>query len=92
METAGVPAAPVNSLADAVRSEQVAQHNFLIDLPAPSGIDGQVQLPGTAFNASEDFPGTDRPPPRLGEHTEEILGEFGYSDTEVADLRERQIV
>jgi formyl-CoA transferase len=34
----------------------------------------------------------ENPPPRLSEHTEEILTQVGYSSTEVADLRKRGVV
>ena len=30
--------------------------------------------------------------PRLGEHTDEILGELGYSDGQIRELREREVV
>ena len=92
MEREGVPVAPVNSLHDAVYSEQVQHRNFLIDLPAPTGIDGTISLPGTSFIASEDSPGTDRSPPRVGEHTDEILAEFEFSDMEIAVLHDKGVV
>ncbi len=92
MEREGVPVAPVNSLCDAVYSEQVQQRNFLIDFPAPTGIDGTISLPGTSFIASEDSPGTDRSPPRVGEHTDEILAEFDFSDMEIAVFHDKGVV
>ena len=92
MEREGVPVAPVNSLHDAVYSEQVQHRNFLIDLPAPTGINGTISLPGTSFITSEDSPGTDRSPPRVGEHTDEILAEFEFSDMEIAVLHDTGVV
>lgn len=92
MEAEGVPVAPVHDLPDALNSEQVKQRKFMIDLPAPTGIDGDVSLPGASFIASEDSPGTDRSPPRLGEHTDEILGEFGYSNSEIATFHDKGVV
>ncbi len=92
MEREGVPVAPVNTLKEAVYSEQVTQRKFLIDLPAPTGIDGDIQLPGTSFIASEDTPGTDRTAPRVGEHTDEILSEYGFSDTEIAGFHDGSVV
>jgi crotonobetainyl-CoA:carnitine CoA-transferase CaiB-like acyl-CoA transferase len=92
MEREGVPVSPVNTLKEAVYSEQVTQRNFLIDLPAPTGIDGSVQLPGTSFIASEGAPGTNRTAPRVGEQTEEILAEYGFSDTEITGFQNRGVV
>jgi crotonobetainyl-CoA:carnitine CoA-transferase CaiB-like acyl-CoA transferase len=31
-------------------------------------------------------------PPQLGEHTDEMLGELGYSGAEIADLREQSVI
>jgi succinate--hydroxymethylglutarate CoA-transferase len=33
-----------------------------------------------------------RPPPWLSQHTEEVLGEVGYSETEIAELRAKKAV
>ncbi|MEC9182792.1 MAG: CoA transferase, partial [Pseudomonadota bacterium] len=92
MEAEGVPVAPVNTLEEAVYSEQVTQRNFLLEMPAPTGIDQTVKLPGTSFIASEDSPGTDRSPPRVGEHTDEILAEIGYTDGEIAGFHDKGVV
>lgn len=93
MEATGVPVAPVNTLREALHSEQTKQRGFLIDVPSPTGIDeGTLRLPGTSFIASEDSPGTERAAPRLGEHTDEILGEFGYSAAEIAAFHDRGVV
>ncbi len=32
------------------------------------------------------------PPPEMGQHTDEILREFGYTDEQIAGLRKREIV
>jgi formyl-CoA transferase len=38
--------------------------------------------------ANTDGPQVQRPPPRLGEHTDEVLHEIGYDDARIAALRE----
>ena len=47
-----------------------------------------LTLVGSGFRLSE---GIDRPPPRLGEHAAETLAEAGYSDAEIAALREEGV-
>ena len=34
----------------------------------------------------------DKPPPLLGQHTDQVLGELGLSGGEIADLRSRKVV
>ncbi len=45
------------------------------------------RLLNASYDASEDGPGTTRPPPGIGQHTDAILAEIGYSEAEIGALR-----
>jgi len=83
----GVPAAPVNDVATALAEPQLGYRSVLMRLPAPAGLDGEITVPGVGFIASADSPGTARPAPALGQHTDQILGELGYNGAEIEALR-----
>jgi crotonobetainyl-CoA:carnitine CoA-transferase CaiB-like acyl-CoA transferase len=53
---------------------------------------GKMKLIGNAVDMSRTPPRIERPPPMLGEHTHEILAEFGYDDGAIADLRKNQVI
>lgn len=84
----GVPVAPVLTVPEAIEQEQVGHRDVLMTMPAPEGIEGEITVPGLGFMASEGSPRMDRPPPLLGQHTEEILTEFGYDMQGIAALKE----
>lgn len=90
MDAAGVPCSPVNTLDTVLGLPQVAHREMVVDVPRDD-IPG-LKLPGIAIKLG-DTPGTiRRPPPKLGEHTDEVLAEAGFAASEIAGLRERGVV
>jgi len=51
------------------------------------GIDGPLKLLRTGIKIDHQAPSVATPPPMLGEHTDSILGELGYSPEQINTLR-----
>lgn len=85
LKEAKVPGAAVRSFEEAVNDEQLAHRNLFIKLQ-PNGMDREITVLNTAFTLSEGETGTDRAPPTLGQHSEEVLLEVGFSEVEAQSL------
>jgi formyl-CoA transferase len=85
-----VPAAPINTLDEVFADAQVREYGFPIEVEHPKM--GKMKLLGNAVDMSRTPPGIDRPPPMLGEHTEEILKSLGYDGDRIASLREKGVI
>jgi crotonobetainyl-CoA:carnitine CoA-transferase CaiB-like acyl-CoA transferase len=81
----GIPAGPINSIQDALESEQVRHLGLVEEQRHPTlGALRQISNP---IGLSETAGGwIRRPPPLFGEHTREVLAEFGLSNDEIARL------
>jgi CoA:oxalate CoA-transferase len=53
---------------------------------------GTLRMPGSPVKLSRHTAAVRRPPPLLGEHTDEVLGELGYTPADIASLHERGVV
>ncbi len=76
-EEAGVPAGPVNTVAQALDNPQAAARGMLQTVPHP-GI-GPVRMVASPLKLEATPPTIRRHPPMLGEHTEEVLREIGHA-------------
>lgn len=76
-----VPAAPVYGVAQALDSAFVAEQERLLEFAHPGGPVRMVASPVRAGVHPV------RPAPRMGEHTEAVLRQTGYTDEEIAHLR-----
>jgi formyl-CoA transferase len=84
---AGVPAGPVNTIADVFADPQVLARQMLIELEHPTV--GTLRQAGFPFKFSETPAEARRHPPLLGEHTEEVLREvLDLAPAEIGRLRE----
>jgi crotonobetainyl-CoA:carnitine CoA-transferase CaiB-like acyl-CoA transferase len=90
LTTAGVPVGVVREVSEALADVQLVAREMLVDVTHPSA--GVLRQLGIPVKLS-DAPGSlRRPPPRLGEHTDPILGELGYTDDQIDALRTSGIV
>ena len=85
-----VPAGEILSLEAALAQPQVAHRQTLRSVPVP-GI-GDLPLFGLTALFSKTPGGIDAPPPRLSEHTEEVLVRAGYTTAEIAAMKSEGIV
>lgn len=92
LNAGGVPASRVRDLVETLESEQIAARPVLQTYAGNDRPDAPNALPVAGFAYEHDGPELSSPPPRLGEHTAEILEELGCSADEIADLRRRDIV
>jgi crotonobetainyl-CoA:carnitine CoA-transferase CaiB-like acyl-CoA transferase len=83
---AGVPAGRVLSVPEALELEQVRQRG-LVQTLEDGGPLRKLRLITGGYRIAGAGKRLDRPPPKLGEHTEEVLSSVGYSAGELAELR-----
>ena len=90
LDRAGVPCGPINDMSQVYADPQVIARDMVVEIDHPTA--GAIRNVGIPVKFSET-PGTvRRPPPRLGEHTHEVLVEFGYTADEIAALERGGIV
>ncbi len=88
----GVPAGRVLSVPDALAHPQVRQRELLAHFDSAAGVDRPFDVVRSGFKTSEGNPDVTLPPPRLGEHSEEILGSIGYSADAIAAMRAQAVI
>jgi len=92
LNDAGVPAGPVYSVPQALDHPQIAERGMLATYEDVPGVGRDVRIVRTGFKLNGQAPAVANPPPRLGEHTDAILGELGYDQAAVAALKEEKVV
>jgi crotonobetainyl-CoA:carnitine CoA-transferase CaiB-like acyl-CoA transferase len=88
---AGIPCTPINDVKEVFEDPQVLNRGMLVELDHPSA--GRIKMVGIPVKYSGTEAEIRRPPPRLGEHTDEVLsGLLGYDAARIASLRARGAV
>lgn len=87
---AGIPAAPVNAWADVATDPQVLSNGYIVELDHPHlGAIREIGMP-IHFSATPAGPRTTAP--ELGQHTEEVLLEYGFTWDEIMTLRDNDVL
>jgi crotonobetainyl-CoA:carnitine CoA-transferase CaiB-like acyl-CoA transferase len=90
LEQAGLPCGPINTLDDVLSDPQVQAREMIQELRHP--VAGALKMVGIPIKFSETPGALTAAPPQLGEHTDAILAELGYSEEEIASLRNDEVI
>ena len=91
LESVGVPAGPINSVAEVFDDPQVRARSMRIELPHP--VAGSVSLVANPLRLSETPVTYRSAPPTLGAHTREVLGErLAMSSADIDGLIAKGII
>lgn len=87
LERAKVPCGPINDLAEVFADPQVREREMAVTVPHP--LDPALRLVASPIKMDATPVQYRRYPPRLGEHTDEVLESFGIDAAQRAELREK---
>lgn len=91
LQDAGVPCTPVNQIEDVVNDPHIDARNMIEEVEHPDG--ERLKLPGIPVRFSELDADIRLAPPKLGEHTDEVLAEvLDYTEAEIEALRRDDVV
>jgi len=90
LEKAGVLCAPVNYSRDLFEDPHILANDFVsvhdsVDL-------GELKQRGIVIKLSRTPGIAERPAPGLGQHTEEVIAELGYTGEQIQDMKKRRII
>jgi crotonobetainyl-CoA:carnitine CoA-transferase CaiB-like acyl-CoA transferase len=90
LEAAKVPCGAINNLAEVFADPQVAAREMTVEVPHP--LADALRLVASPIKLSATPVQYRHAPPLLGEHTDEVLREFGWTDTQLAALRAQGVI
>jgi formyl-CoA transferase len=91
MDAAGIPSGAIRTAGEVCESELLKSRDMIAEMPhASAGVVKNIKNP---MHLSDTPLDTYAAPPRLGEHTTEILtGLLGYSTSEVEELARSETI
>lgn len=84
LETADIICGPINNYAEVVHTPPYVEANMSEHIEHPTA--GLITMPRFSLKTTGELPAARRPPPRLGEHTREVLLAMGHSNSQIDAL------
>ena len=89
-EKNGLPCGPIFSVAEVLEHPQVRAREMVVERPHPKL--KSVKMTGVPVKLSATPGEAGAAPPLLGQHTEDVLRELGYSGGQLADFKKRGVI
>lgn len=89
LSSKGIPVSAVLECWEAIEDEQVKYNNMIVDFPSKYG---DIPMPGFPIKMSETNGAVYRGTPEVGEHTDEVLAEYGYDAEKIEELRSKKVI
>ena len=90
LEANDIPTCRVNRLEDVLHSEQIKENGLVVEMEDAKH--GRISILGPPVHLSRTKTTFERLAPMIGEHTDEVLREYGLRDDEIAALRAAKVV
>lgn len=91
-EGSGLPYGPINTLQQVFSHPQIAAREMVQTVDQQSAVRGQINVLGIPVKFSKTKPSIRQGPPKLGQHTENVLKEMGLSDDELSRLKIEDVI
>lgn len=90
LNAAGIPAGPINNMEQLFSDPHVTEREMKIEMEHPTA--GRIHLVGSPLKFSRSKVEVQRHPPLAGEHTLEVLKEYGFSEEQIHDWLQRKVL
>jgi CoA:oxalate CoA-transferase len=90
LNAAGVPCGPVHAVADVFEDPQIQAQNMVIEMDQPGH--GAIRMLGFPMKFAGSPCTVRRPAPGLGQHSDEVLAELGFTESQVRALHDAGVI
>jgi len=87
---AGIPFSPFQNLIEAINDPQARANDFFVPFDHPTY--GRIDVLANPIKLSKTPATVRMPAPEFGQHTEEVLLEYGYTWEDIAQFKERRVI
>ncbi len=80
----GIPSGPVYAVQDVLAHPQIRDRGMIANFESVPGVGRDIEIVRSGFKVNRQAPSVDLPPPELGQDTDALLAQLGYTESEIS--------